>query len=222
MPTESAVTPASGISISEDEKTVTVTVVPQGDDENTNGLLTVEYDADLLTLADVSSVVPYTSHKDESGKVTFGYVAPDGLAANNTVATLTFTLDPTKCSEASVGVTLKQTEQNDKTVDVTEHLATGIHKETEVRDAKEPTCTEKGYTGDTYCKACGELLEKGKDIDALGHTYKNGKCTRCGEKQANVKTGDESNLNIWFVVLTMSAAITVFAAAVLLRKKRSN
>ena len=222
VPTESAVTPASGISISEDEKTVTVTVVPQGDDENTNGLLTVEYDADLLTLADVSSVVPYTSHKDESGKVTFGYVAPDGLAANNTVATLTFTLDPTKCSEASVGVTLKQTEQNDKTVDVTEHLATGIHKETEVRDAKEPTCTEKGYTGDTYCKACGELLEKGKDIDALGHTYKNGKCTRCGEKQDNVKTGDESNLNIWFVVLTMSAAITVFAAAVLLRKKRSN
>ena len=67
-----------------------------------------------------------------------------------------------------------------------------------------------------------ELLEKGKDIDALGHTYKNGKCTRCGEKQADVKTGDMSNMNLWFVVLTMSAAITVFAAAVLLRKKRSN
>ena len=216
------VAPTSSISVSEDEKTVTVTIVPKGDDESTNGLLTVAYDPEIMSLQDVSSIAPYISYKDEDGKITFGYVAPDGLAANAGAATLTFKFDAMKCDDASVSVTVKQTERNDKTADVTEHLAAGIHKESEIRNAKEPTCTEKGYTGDICCKACGKVLEAGKEIDALGHDYKNGKCTRCGEKQSNVKTGDESNLNIWFVVLTMSAAITVFAAAVLLRKKRNH
>ena len=36
----------------------------------------------------------------------------------------------------------------------------------EVRNAKEATCTEDGYTGDTYCSVCGELLEKGEVIPA--------------------------------------------------------
>ncbi len=44
---------------------------------------------------------------------------------------------------------------------------------TEVRDHKDPTTTEKGYTGDTYCLGCGELIEKGTDIDKLPeeHTH---------------------------------------------------
>lgn len=45
------------------------------------------------------------------------------------------------------------------------------HDETEVKDAKEATCTEDGYTGDTYCKDCGEKLEDGEIIPAKGHTY---------------------------------------------------
>ena len=107
-------------------------------------------------------------------------------------------------------------------MDVTESLTAEFHTETEVRDAKEPTCTEKGYTGDIYCKVCDELLEKGKDIAALGHDYKNGKCTRCGEKQPDVQTGDESNLALWFTVLTFSAALAAAAVVFMLRKKRSN
>ncbi len=42
---------------------------------------------------------------------------------------------------------------------------------TEVKDAKAATCTEKGYTGDTYCKGCGEKLAAGTDIPA-GHDLK--------------------------------------------------
>ena len=38
--------------------------------------------------------------------------------------------------------------------------------ETEVRDAREATCTEDGYTGDTYCLGCGALLQKGEVIPA--------------------------------------------------------
>ena len=43
---------------------------------------------------------------------------------------------------------------------------------TEVKNAKAATCTEKGYTGDTYCKGCGEKLSDGKDIPATGHDLK--------------------------------------------------
>ena len=46
---------------------------------------------------------------------------------------------------------------------------TCAHGETEVRDAKAATCTEKGYTGDTYCKTCGEKIADGKEIPATGH-----------------------------------------------------
>ena len=35
-----------------------------------------------------------------------------------------------------------------------------------MRNAKEPTCTEDGYTGDTYCKVCGDKLEDGTKISA--------------------------------------------------------
>ena len=40
---------------------------------------------------------------------------------------------------------------------------------TEVKDTKDATCTENGYTGDTYCKDCGDKLESGKVIPAAGH-----------------------------------------------------
>ena len=47
---------------------------------------------------------------------------------------------------------------------------TCAHGETEVRDAKAATCTEKGYTGDTYCKTCSEKIADGTEIPAKGHT----------------------------------------------------
>ena len=42
---------------------------------------------------------------------------------------------------------------------------------TEIKSAKAATCTEKGYTGDTYCKGCGVKLSDGTDIPA-GHDLK--------------------------------------------------
>ena len=40
----------------------------------------------------------------------------------------------------------------------------------ELKDAKEATCTEVGYTGDKVCKWCGIVLEKGKEIPMKEHT----------------------------------------------------
>ncbi len=56
----------------------------------------------------------------------------------------------------------------------TEELPIDPHNhvgETELRDAKEATCTEDGYTGDTYCTSCGAMISEGKAIPAFGHDY---------------------------------------------------
>ncbi len=46
---------------------------------------------------------------------------------------------------------------------------------TEVRGKVEATCSENGYTGDTYCLGCGEKLADGTTIPATGnHTDDNG------------------------------------------------
>ena len=78
---------ASNVTVSADEKTVTVDVLAK--DAATNGLFTVDYDAANLTLTNVSFNTQYSSYKDASGKVTLGYVDLNGVAAGSTVATLT-------------------------------------------------------------------------------------------------------------------------------------
>lgn len=42
------------------------------------------------------------------------------------------------------------------------------HVNTEIRNAKEATETEAGYTGDKYCKDCDTLIEQGKTIPMTG------------------------------------------------------
>ena len=44
------------------------------------------------------------------------------------------------------------------------------HEKTEVRNAKEASCTEAGYTGDTYCVDCDTKLATGEVIAKKDHT----------------------------------------------------
>lgn len=39
------------------------------------------------------------------------------------------------------------------------------HKNTEIINKKDATCSVEGYTGDTYCKDCGEKLATGTTIE---------------------------------------------------------
>ena len=73
---------------------------------------------------------------------------------------------------------------------------------TEIRDAKPQSCIENGYTGDTYCKGCGEKLSSGTVIHADGHKGGTATCTdkaecevcheKYGEPDANHHTGLET------------------------------
>ena len=156
----------SKVTVSADEKTVTVDVIAK--DAATNGLFTVDYDAANLTLTNVAFNTQYSSYKDASGKVTLGYVDLNGVTAGSTVATLTFTVnDPTALDK--INVTVTETQRNDQTVNNAETLAADLHTETETVNAKAATCTEDGYTGDVVCKVCGKVITKGEVIKATGH-----------------------------------------------------
>ena len=102
---------------------------------------------------------------------------------------------------------------------------------TELKNAKDATCGAEGYTGDTYCKECGELVTKGTAIKVTGtHTYGEWKVvteatkTAKGEKQRTCSvcghvdseeipmrsdvpaTGDDSNILLWGGVMAVSLA----------------
>ena len=178
---------ASNVTVSADEKTVTVNVLAK--DAATNGLFTVDYDAANLTLTNVAFNTQYSSYKDASGKVTLGYVDLNAVTAGSTVATLTFTVkDPTALDK--INVTVTETERNDQTVNNAETLTADLHTETETVNAKAATCTEDGYTGDVVCKACGKVITKGEVIPALGHKIElvGAKAATCTE---DGYTGDE-------------------------------
>ncbi len=71
---------------------------------------------------------------------------------------------------------------------VAEHTPACDHSKTKTVNAKAATCTAAGYTGDTVCSACGEVVKKGKTIAAKGHTEVIDKavaatCTASGKTQ---------------------------------------
>ena len=120
--------------------------------------------------------------------------------------------------------------------------------DTELVGAKDATCTEDGYTGDEVCKVCGVTVKQGEVIPALGHDYKDGKCSRCGAEEPTTPVepgkpqqpekpttpekpaepsqpttpaiGDSSNMTALWVVLAV-AGLGIIALVVLLVTKRS-
>lgn len=100
---------------------------------------------------------------------------------------------------------------------------------TVVKNAKDATCTEPGYTGDKVCTVCGETGETGEVIPAAGHSYKDGKCTVCGAADPNANSGgntgnngtdspntaDGAAMGLWLSLMT----VAVLAGAVLVAGK---
>ena len=95
-------------------------------------------------------------------------------------ATLSFTVKPNaQLGEKAVTLTYEP----DDVFDIDEgniyfdvengavNIVNCLHKNTEVRNAKAATCTEKGYTGDTYCLSCGKKIADGEEIPELNHKW---------------------------------------------------
>lgn len=100
------------------------------------------------------------------------------------------------------------------TISITDTRSECVHTHTEIRNQREATCTQTGYTGDTYCTDCDKLLSTGKELAALGHNYKatvtkqpttteegimTYTCSKCGHSYtqpiAKIKSDDSSKDN---------------------------
>lgn len=60
----------------------------------------------------------------------------------------------------------------------TEEIALLSHTDTEIRGKRAASCTETGYTGDTYCTFCGKKIKTGSEISKTGHRWDKGVITK--------------------------------------------
>ena len=83
----------------------------------------------------------------------------------------TITKQPT-CTEQGEN-TYKCTDE-DCNETYTESIPATGHKNTKVLNQKNATCESEGYTGDTYCDDCKQIIKAGKTISPTGHTWNDG------------------------------------------------
>ena len=110
------------------------------------------------------------------------------------------------------------------------------------------TCTETGLTAGVRCTDCGKVISGCETIPALGHDYKDGKCSRCGAEEPTTSvepgkpgepsrptqpekpttpdtpaTGDSSNVTaLWVVLAVAGVGIIVLVLLVTKRKNKKD
>ena len=163
----------------------------------------------------------------------------DDSHVENVTATVTNAVTTAATCEAD-GVrtyTAKVTFEGKEYTDTKTEVIPATDHDTELVGAKDATCTEDGYTGDEVCKVCGVTVKQGEVIPALGHDYKDGKCSRCGAEEPTTPvepgkpqqpekpttpdtpaTGDESQLVLWVSGMLVCA----LGAGLMLRRKKEN
>ena len=119
--------------------------------------------------------------------------------------------DADKNTELTVGTAVTATAEyngadkgnyENETVSVSITRSACDHAHTEVRNAKEATCKETGYTGDTYCKDCGALLTTGTTIPLADHQggtatcTKKAVCTVCGQEYGELDANNHVHTEI--------------------------
>lgn len=107
--------------------------------------------------------------------------------------------------------------------------------EPEVVGAKEPTCTEDGYSGDAVCSVCGFVLAEGEAVPATGHDWgEDGRCKLCGamrssststdnaddDRESLAKTGDGS-VSVVTALCALAAAAVATGTFAMMRSRRS-
>ena len=183
-----------------------------------------------------TEVIPATDHAygepvwkwndDFTASATFTCGNDDSHVENVTAEVTSAVTTPAACETTGVRTyTAKVTFEGKEYTDTKTEVIPATSHDTELVGAKDATCTEDGYTGNEVCKVCQTVVKQGEVIPALGHDYKDGKCSRCGAEEPTTPvepgkpaTGDSSTLVLWLALLAISGmAVTVIPS----RKKRS-
>ena len=177
---------------------------------------------------------------DFTASATFTCANNDAHVENVTATVTNAVTTAATCKADGVRTyTAKVTFEGEDYTDTKTEVIPATSHDTELVGAKDATCTEDGYTGDEVCKVCGVTVKQGEVIPALGHDYKDGKCSRCGAEEPTTPvepgkpqqpekpttpdtpaTGDSSNMTALWVVLAV-AGLGIIALVVLLVTKRS-
>ncbi len=119
--------------------------------------------------------------------------------------------DADKDTALEVGVTVSATavytgadkgNYETESVEVSVTRSACDHANTELKNAKAASCQETGYTGDTYCKDCGELVASGTVIPLTDHQggtatcIARAVCTVCGNEYGAVDAGNHVNTEL--------------------------
>ena len=183
-----------------------------------------------------TEVIPATGHAygepvwkwndDFTASATFTCGNDTSHVKNVTAEVTSAVTTPAACETTGVRTyTAKVTFEGEDHTDTKTEVIPATDHDTELVGAKDATCTEDGYTGNEVCKVCQTVVKQGEVIPALGHDYKDGKCSRCGAEEPTTPvepgkpaTGDSSTLVLWLALLAISGmAVTVIPS----RKKRS-
>lgn len=172
---DTPVNPLSNSDVSDEGKTLTLTVTAKDADGNdadsTNGVIGVSFNPEVLSLQSVQFNSDFRSVNAaglEDGEVTLGYVSLAGIPAGTPVATLVFSmadnnLDATKqitVTHMEIGnVHLALSENTEEKVDTTCDHSNVIRK-----NEKAPTLLTPGYSGDLVCADCGKVMKTGYEI----------------------------------------------------------
>ena len=196
-----------------------ITVTAAEDGNYSFETVTVEFDIARAAHEDASvsasaasgaiDAVILTELVEEGGSAAVASVSGDsailaGYAVSENVLGFTFVDDMKNSGKcAVVYVTVSGClNYEDYTIVVSLYVNDCTHANTVSKNAVSANCTEAGYTGDIYCADCGELLEEGTAIEALGHDFgewftvkeptvfeeglEKHVCSRCGAEEENV------------------------------------
>lgn len=155
----------------EDPSTATVTIT--ADEAMNNGLYEISYNVDEMELVSFASNAELSSFNNEDGKLTFGFASETAVAAETTLATLTFQNKAAKCA-SEITVATPETEAAPEIVSVAfAHSLTAT-------EAKAADCTEDGNIAYWYCSICEkyfsdeacttEITLADTVLAAIGHT----------------------------------------------------
>ena len=164
--------------------------------------LEVKYDTNALeyvssSISNAFGGIPATSELDGNIKLNWMLLGSDSTE-NGVFAEIKFKVkDNADGGKTDIIVSYNPEDVCDKNMDnVTFEIKNGgvtvnvpcKHSDTKVINAKEATCCEKGYTGDTYCNECKTVIATGSETakNASNHVggteVKNAKTATCCEK----------------------------------------
>lgn len=186
-------------------------------------IMTYAGKVEVNTSADLSSITVDGTAISGFDADTLAYTASGSQVAATTAVNAGITVLPADDSGVVRILTVSEDGSAQKTYVVTlEQAETCQHENTELRNAKEATCTEDGYTGDEICSICGETVATGTVIPANGHSWDSGvvtkeatteeegtktyTCTVCGETKTETIPKLEEIKTLKVPSITLSAS----------------